>query len=228
MRPGNGGEQGRVRRSPPSADLPGSSANCLRGPVLWSEGRTGAHRQERGRRDLAHPGQRLEHLDGSCLSKWLLEHDPEARVLVITDRDELDKQISGVMKNAGVIGAESPSPRISSRAEFVEKLGAATPRVLCALFHKFDTSDLEGDPPPANGHPVASQSHAAAPRAFPATTPAAMSRPKPWRKPQRHSRASARSGCRPPALTCSRDVAADGQPAGLQRRPLHRLPLLSK
>ena len=65
------------------------------------------------------------------VAKWLLEHDPDARILVITDRDELDKQIEGVMKNAGVIGAESPSPRITSRAEFVEKLGAATPRLLC-------------------------------------------------------------------------------------------------
>src|SRR6185437_11426676 len=49
------------------------------------------------------------------LAKWILEHDPEARILVITDRDELDKQIEGVMKNAGVIGADSPSPRITSR-----------------------------------------------------------------------------------------------------------------
>ncbi len=46
------------------------------------------------------------------LAKWLLEHDPEARILVVTDRDELDKQIEGVMKNAGVIGENSPSPRI--------------------------------------------------------------------------------------------------------------------
>ena len=36
------------------------------------------------------------------IAKWLLEHDPEARILVVTDRDELDKQIEGVMKNAGV------------------------------------------------------------------------------------------------------------------------------
>src|SRR5665648_449931 len=43
------------------------------------------------------------------VAKWLLEHDPDARVLVITDRDELDKQIEGVMKNAGVIAAESPA-----------------------------------------------------------------------------------------------------------------------
>nr|ART38737.1 G118 [uncultured bacterium] len=85
------------------------------------------------------------------IAKWLLEHDPDARILVITDRDELDKQIEGVMKNAGVIGAESPSPRITSRAEFVQKLGAAAPRLLCALIHKFDAADLTGDPPPVTG-----------------------------------------------------------------------------
>ena len=85
------------------------------------------------------------------IAKWLLEHDPEARILVITDRDELDKQIEGVMRNVGVIGAESPSPRITSRAEFVEKLGAATPRLLCALIHKFDPADLKGEPPPLTG-----------------------------------------------------------------------------
>jgi len=78
------------------------------------------------------------------LAKWLLEHDAEGRVLIITDRDELDKQIEGVMKNAGVIGAESPSPRITSRAQFVEKLGAVGPRLLCALIHKFDVADLKG------------------------------------------------------------------------------------
>jgi type I restriction enzyme R subunit len=85
------------------------------------------------------------------LAKWLLEHDPEARILVVTDRDELDKQIEGVMKNAGVIGADSPSPRVISRAEFVQKLGAATPRLLCALVHKFDPADLNGPPPPVQG-----------------------------------------------------------------------------
>ena len=85
------------------------------------------------------------------IAKWLLEHDAEARILVITDRDELDKQIEGVMKNAGVIGAESPSPRITSRAEFVEKLRSPTPRLVCALIHKFNVADLKGDPPPVSG-----------------------------------------------------------------------------
>ncbi len=84
------------------------------------------------------------------IAKWLLEHDPEARILVITDRDELDKQIEGVMRNAGVIGAESPSLRITSRAEFVAKLGATTPRLLCALLHKFEP-DVTIPPPPIHG-----------------------------------------------------------------------------
>ena len=85
------------------------------------------------------------------IAKWLLEHDPEARILVITDRDELDKQIVGVMRNAGVIGENSPSPRITSRAEFVQKLGATTPRLLCALIHKFDVADLKGPAPAVQG-----------------------------------------------------------------------------
>ena len=85
------------------------------------------------------------------LAKWLLEHDPAARVLIVTDRDELDKQIEGVMKNAGVVGADSASPRITNRAEFVAKLGAAAPRLLCALIHKFDPGDLKGPPPPVHG-----------------------------------------------------------------------------
>ncbi|MGE0130133.1 MAG: type I restriction endonuclease subunit R [Blastocatellales bacterium] len=84
------------------------------------------------------------------LAKWLLEHDPEARILIVTDRDELDKQIEGVMKNAGVIGAESPSPRITSRDEFKQKLIAPNPRLLCALIHKFDLN-LEGAAPPIHG-----------------------------------------------------------------------------
>ena len=85
------------------------------------------------------------------LAKWLLEHDSDARVLVITDRDELDKQIEGVMKNAGVFDAESPSPRIRSRADFADKLGAAAPRLLCGLIHKFDVADLRGERPAVSG-----------------------------------------------------------------------------
>lgn len=46
-----------------------------------------------------HGGGVIWHTQGSgksmlmvLIAKWLLEHAPEARILVITDRDELDKQ----------------------------------------------------------------------------------------------------------------------------------------
>ncbi len=105
-----------------------------------------------------HEGGVIWHTQGSgksilmvLIAKWLLEHDADARILVVTDRDELDKQIEGVMKNAGVIGAESPSPRIQSRRDLVEKMGAAAPRLMCALIHKIDVSDLKGEPPHVAG-----------------------------------------------------------------------------
>ena len=105
-----------------------------------------------------HEGGVIWHTQGSgksilmvLIAKWLLEQDPEARILIITDRDELDKQIEGVMKSAGVIGGNSPSPRITSRAELVQKLGTASPRLLCALLHKFDSTDLTGSPPAIHG-----------------------------------------------------------------------------
>ncbi|HEX7326269.1 MAG TPA: HsdR family type I site-specific deoxyribonuclease [Rhodanobacteraceae bacterium] len=105
-----------------------------------------------------HEGGVIWHTQGSgksilmvLLAKWLLEHDPQARVLVVTDRDELDQQIEGVMQNAGVVGKDAPSPRIKSRAEFVQKLGDPLPRLLCALIHKFDPADLEGTLPPTHG-----------------------------------------------------------------------------
>ena len=85
------------------------------------------------------------------LAKWIMEHDPDARILVITDRDELDKQIVDVMRNAGVIPETAPSPRITSRAKFIESIAATSPRLLCALVHKFDTTDLQGDLPAVSG-----------------------------------------------------------------------------
>jgi type I restriction enzyme R subunit len=85
------------------------------------------------------------------IAKWLLEHDPDARILIVTDRDELDKQIVGVMKSSGVISQDTASPRITSRAELVEKLGSPVPRLLCALIHKFDPEDLKGEPPRVSG-----------------------------------------------------------------------------
>ena len=83
------------------------------------------------------------------LAKWILDREPAARVLIITDRDELDKQIEGVMRNARVIGSEAPSPRVTSRDQFVSWLSGSSPRLICALIHKFP---LSGPKPKVHGH----------------------------------------------------------------------------
>ncbi|WP_291432181.1 HsdR family type I site-specific deoxyribonuclease [Deinococcus sp.] len=111
--------------------------------------------QERTRR---REGGVIWHTQGSgksilmvLLAKWLLENEPDARVLIVTDRDELDKQIAGVMRSTGVIPQEAPSPRITSRRELVEKLASPQQRLMCALLHKIDPSDLRGDLPTVRG-----------------------------------------------------------------------------
>jgi len=66
------------------------------------------------------------------LAKWILENLPHARVAIITDRDELDKQIERVFTEAG-----EAIKRTSSGRDLMRQLGLATPRLLCSLLHKF-------------------------------------------------------------------------------------------
>ena len=90
------------------------------------------------------------------LAKWILENNPNARVAIVTDRDELDKQIEQVFNEAG-----EPIYRTSSGRDLMTKLGQATPRLLCSLVHKFGRQgvddfdayirELEGQPSPTVG-----------------------------------------------------------------------------
>jgi type I restriction enzyme R subunit len=66
------------------------------------------------------------------LAKWILENNPHARVAIVTDRDELDKQIKRVFEDAG-----ETMYRTSSGRDLMWQLGQATPRLLCSLVHKF-------------------------------------------------------------------------------------------
>ncbi|MGV8941192.1 MAG: type I restriction endonuclease subunit R, partial [Lysobacter sp.] len=72
------------------------------------------------------------------LARWILEHNANARVVVITDRDELDKQIERVFRDAGERIARTGSGR-----ELMRQLGQATPRLLCSLVHKFGRKDVD-------------------------------------------------------------------------------------
>ena len=72
------------------------------------------------------------------LAKWILENNPHARVVIITDRDELDKQIERVFKDAG-----EQMVRTRSGKDLMEQLGKAKPRLLCSLVHKFGKKDVD-------------------------------------------------------------------------------------
>ena len=72
------------------------------------------------------------------LAKWILENNPHARVAIVTDRDELDKQIERVFTEAG-----EPIKRTNSGRDLLNQLGLATPRLLCSLVHKFGKKDVD-------------------------------------------------------------------------------------
>ncbi|MCX6141775.1 MAG: type I restriction endonuclease subunit R [Ignavibacteriales bacterium] len=66
------------------------------------------------------------------LAKWVREHVTDARVLIITDRTELDEQIEKVFK-----GVNEEIYRTKSGADLIAKLNDTTPWLLCSLIHKF-------------------------------------------------------------------------------------------
>jgi type I restriction enzyme R subunit len=72
------------------------------------------------------------------LAKWILENNPTARVAIITDRDELDKQIERVFNDMG-----EPIKRTTSGRDLMAQLGQARPRLLCSLVNKFGKKDVD-------------------------------------------------------------------------------------
>ena len=92
-----------------------------------------------------HEGGIIWHTQGSgksivmvLLAKWILENNPNARVTIVTDRDELDKQIERVFTEVG-----EPIKRTSSGRDLMRQLAQATPRLVCSLVHKFGRRDIE-------------------------------------------------------------------------------------
>ncbi len=73
------------------------------------------------------------------LARWIREHIPESRVLIITDRIELDEQIEKVF-----LGVNEGIQRTKSGQDLLSKLNAAKPWLMCSLIHKFGARE-EGD-----------------------------------------------------------------------------------
>ena len=66
------------------------------------------------------------------LSKWILANNPNARVLIITDREELDEQIEKTYK-----GVDVDVKRAKSGKDLIAKLNSFEDRLICSLIHKF-------------------------------------------------------------------------------------------
>lgn len=66
------------------------------------------------------------------LTKWIREYNDNARVLIITDREELDEQIEKVYK-----GVQEDIYRTKSGRDLLQKLNDTSPWLMCSLIHKF-------------------------------------------------------------------------------------------
>jgi type I restriction enzyme R subunit len=77
------------------------------------------------------------------LAKWIREHVTDPRVLIVTDRVELDEQIEKIF-----LGVNEDIYRTDSGADLVATLNSTKPWLICSLIHKFGSKksgDEEGD-----------------------------------------------------------------------------------
>lgn len=74
------------------------------------------------------------------LTKWIRENIENSRVLIITDREELDDQIEKLF-----IGVDENIYRTKSGKDLIGKLNSHSPWLICSLVHKFGRNSEEGD-----------------------------------------------------------------------------------
>jgi len=74
------------------------------------------------------------------LAKWIRENQPDARVLLITDRTELDDQIEKVFN-----GVNEQIYRTTSGADLISTLNASEEWLICSLVHKFRAADSDDE-----------------------------------------------------------------------------------
>jgi type I restriction enzyme R subunit len=66
------------------------------------------------------------------LAKWIRENTTDARILIITDRTELDEQIKGIFQ-----GVDEEIYRTKSGSDLINTLNDINPWLICSLVHKF-------------------------------------------------------------------------------------------
>lgn len=80
------------------------------------------------------------------LAKWIRENVMDSRVLIITDRTELDEQIEKVF-----MGVDEEIYRTKSGADLIAKLNDTKPWLICSLIHKFGKRGKSGDEADVDG-----------------------------------------------------------------------------
>ena len=74
------------------------------------------------------------------LTKWIRENIRDSRVLIITDREELDDQIEKLF-----VGVDEKIYRTKSGRDLISVLNHKTEMLVCSLVHKFGRKSEEGD-----------------------------------------------------------------------------------
>ena len=72
------------------------------------------------------------------IAKWIREHIRDSRILIITDREELDAQIS-----QRFYGVNEKIYRTTSGQDLIKTLNNAGPWLICSLIHKFGRTQSE-------------------------------------------------------------------------------------
>ncbi len=93
------------------------SVKCREGGIIW-------HTQGSGKS-----------LTMVWLARWIREQIPDARVLIITDRIELDEQIKAVFSRT-----DDNAYHTSNRDDLLQVLRDSSERLICSLIHKFRES----------------------------------------------------------------------------------------
>ncbi|MDQ3237503.1 MAG: type I restriction endonuclease subunit R [Actinomycetota bacterium] len=72
------------------------------------------------------------------LAKWIRENIENSRVLIITDRTELDEQIEKVLK-----GVDEDIYRTKDGVDLISQLGVVDRSLICSLVHKFGRAEAK-------------------------------------------------------------------------------------
>jgi type I restriction enzyme R subunit len=94
------------------------------------------------------------------LAKWIREHQQDSRVLLVTDRTELDEQLERVFN-----GVNEQIYRTDSGADLIDTLNKSQEWLICSLVHKFRSADDDSDLDDA-GEDFIRELHAKIPKDF--------------------------------------------------------------